>query len=123
MLSSARYGTESALSYPINLYLFLWCRPRFVLERWILPHFVEWGEDASGIIDQHSFGLKCHELGICDRIKTHWKKFYNKNASDAPLLKLALRVRPLPCVRASSSAAAVCVAATDAAISALNNNK
>eukprot|EP00158_Paraphelidium_tribonemae_P000480 Partr_v1_DN22528_c0_g1_i2_m28228 putative Glucan 1,3-beta-glucosidase len=47
----------------------------FVLERWILPGFVDWGE-PTGIIDQHSFSVKCGDLGICEDIKAHWKNFY-----------------------------------------------
>lgn len=40
----------------------------FVLERWILPTFTEWGDD-SGIHDQHSFSEKCKDLGTCDDLK------------------------------------------------------
>ena len=49
----------------------------FMLEGWILPGFVEWG-DATGIYDQHSFSEKCEELGICDKLFDHWKNFYSR---------------------------------------------
>lgn len=49
----------------------------FVLEAWITPGFVDWGED-SGIHDQYTFSEKCKELGICDRLTHHWKNFYSR---------------------------------------------
>ncbi|CAM9169230.1 unnamed protein product [Discosporangium mesarthrocarpum] len=48
----------------------------FVLERWILPNFVEWGP-TTGIIDQHSFSRQCDGLGVCQDIKDHWKNWYS----------------------------------------------
>ncbi|CAM9879634.1 unnamed protein product [Chrysoparadoxa australica] len=47
----------------------------FVLERWILPDFVEWGE-TTGIADQKTFSERCHDLGICDKLMDHWHNFY-----------------------------------------------
>ncbi|CAM9161413.1 unnamed protein product, partial [Ascophyllum nodosum] len=50
----------------------------FVLERWILPAFTKWG-DETGITDQHSFSAKCGDLGTCDKLKDHWKNWYDAN--------------------------------------------
>ncbi|CAN0074129.1 unnamed protein product, partial [Laminaria digitata] len=47
----------------------------FVLERWILPTFTQWG-DESGIKDQSSFCENCEGLGTCDDLKDHWKNWY-----------------------------------------------
>lgn len=35
----------------------------FVIERWITPNLFDWGKKTTGIVDQHSFSLQCHELG------------------------------------------------------------
>lgn len=43
----------------------------FVLERWILPTFTEWG-DEDRIIDQHSFSMNCVKRGNCDDLKARW---------------------------------------------------
>ena len=40
----------------------------FVLERWIVPTFTQWG-DETGIHDQSSFCEKCEGLGTCDDLK------------------------------------------------------
>ncbi|CAM9160424.1 unnamed protein product [Phaeothamnion confervicola] len=48
----------------------------FMLERWILPGFVEWGADT-GIVDQYTFSEKCEALGICELLTEHWKSFYS----------------------------------------------
>ena len=54
----------------------------FVLERWILPDLIEWG-DASGITDHYSFSKRCSELGICDKLKDHLLSFYSQADFDA----------------------------------------
>lgn len=50
----------------------------FVIERWITPNLFSWGADT-GIVDQHSFSLNCHELGICNVLRTHWDEFYTQD--------------------------------------------
>jgi hypothetical protein len=40
----------------------------FVLEQWILPGFVEWGE-TTGIWDQYTFSSKCGKMGNCNKLK------------------------------------------------------
>ncbi len=42
----------------------------FVLEQWILPGFVEWGE-TTGIWDQYTFSSKCAKMGICQKLKVN----------------------------------------------------
>lgn len=60
----------------------------FVLERWIIPTFVDWGSNT-GIIDQHSFSMKCRALGICDVIRDHWHNWYTqKDFDDMKAFKL-----------------------------------
>ena len=49
----------------------------FVLERWILPDFTNWGEN--GVIDQYTFSKECAKLGNCDVLINHWETFYNQN--------------------------------------------
>lgn len=40
----------------------------FVLEQWILPGFVTWGE-KTGIWDQYSFSKNCGKMRICNKLK------------------------------------------------------
>ena len=47
----------------------------FVLEQWIMPGFVNWGEET-GIWDQYTYSSKCAKMGICDKLKEHWKDWY-----------------------------------------------
>ena len=54
----------------------------FVLERWILPDFVEWG-DSTGITDHYSFSARCGDLGLCERLKDHLLSFYTQVDFDA----------------------------------------
>ncbi|CAM9592783.1 unnamed protein product, partial [Scytosiphon promiscuus] len=67
----------------------------FVLERWIVPTFTEWGDD-SGIHDQHSYSEKCGDLGTCDELKDHWKNWYTpqdfKDMKDVGLNSVRLPV-------------------------------
>lgn len=51
----------------------------FVLERWILPTFTEWGDEL-GIHDQFSFSDKCGDLGTCDDLKV-WRKSREERGS------------------------------------------
>jgi aryl-phospho-beta-D-glucosidase BglC (GH1 family) len=53
----------------------------FVLERWITPNLVEWG-NTTGIIDQYSFSSKCSELGVCDTLRSHWYDWYSQKDFD-----------------------------------------
>ncbi len=53
----------------------------FVLERWITPNLVEWG-NTTGIIDQYSFSMKCAALGVCDILKDHWYNWYSQKDFD-----------------------------------------
>lgn len=40
----------------------------FVLEQWILPGFVEWGE-STGVWDQYTYSAKCAKMGNCQKLK------------------------------------------------------
>ena len=51
----------------------------FVLERWITPNLFNWGKETTGIVDQHTFSIQCHELGICNVLNTHWKEWYTQD--------------------------------------------
>lgn len=50
----------------------------FVLERWITPNLFKWGEET-GIVDQHTFSLRCHELNICNVLNVHWSEWYSQD--------------------------------------------
>lgn len=50
----------------------------FVLERWIVPDFVDWG-DSSQIYDQYTFSKNCEKFHICDKLYDHWNEFYDQN--------------------------------------------
>jgi hypothetical protein len=54
----------------------------FVIERWITPNLFSWDEQTTGIVDQHSFSLNCHELGICNVLNAHWDEFYTQKDFD-----------------------------------------
>jgi aryl-phospho-beta-D-glucosidase BglC (GH1 family) len=53
----------------------------FVLERWITPNLVEWG-NRTGIIDQHSFSQICQYKGNCDILRKHWATWYTQEDFD-----------------------------------------
>ena len=50
----------------------------FVLERWILPDFVDWGTSTQ-IYDQYTFSEQCAKYKICDKLYNHWNDFYNQD--------------------------------------------
>jgi hypothetical protein len=49
----------------------------FMLEAWILPGFVKWGNE-SGIYDQYTFSERCESLGICQKLRDHWHNWYTR---------------------------------------------
>lgn len=50
----------------------------FVLERWIVPDLLPWGNET-GIVDQYTFSKLCDSLQICEIVEYHWKHFYTQH--------------------------------------------